>query len=255
MTPKPYVIANWKLGLDYKGSVALTNEIKNSVNELIPHAQIILCPSATSLEYAVGQFADNEIEIGAQNVYSEEKGSFTGENSIMAVDQLGCRSVIIGHSERRKHFKETDKDVAKKTKLVIEHGLTPIICIGETYDERQSQQAELVVRRELKEALSLTKPTDNRKIIVAYEPIWAIGTGQAINPEQAKMMGMVIHQMLIDMFPEEMLHNFVVVYGGSIDASNIASFIDGRVIKGVLVGGASQNFDDFRSLVLALGNK
>lgn len=255
MNEQPYIIANWKLGLDYKQSQALINEVKENHVVLSTATQLVLCPSFTSIEYAVTQCSDTAIEIGAQNIYREPKGSFTGEVSVTAIQQLGCRYVILGHSDRRKHFHESDDDVAHKTKLVIEQELIPIICVGETYEERQSQQAELVVRREVKEALSLVKPIDNRPIIIAYEPIWAIGTGQAINPDQAKLMGMVIHQMLIDMYPEEMLHNFSVIYGGSIDASNVVSFVDGRVIKGVLVGGASQNFQDLRSLVLALGKQ
>jgi len=250
---KPIVIANWKLGLDYEESTVLLNKISNDQEELESVAHIILCPSATSLADAkkiLGE--DTKVEIGAQNMYFEERGAYTGENSILAIKQLGANYVIIGHSERRKYFNEKNEDVAKKTELALRHGIVPIICIGETYEERQSQRAELVVTEQLEAAIKAISFKDTHQIIIAYEPIWAIGTGQAINPEQAKLMAMVIHQKLIDMLPESVVATMRVIYGGSVDAENIAPFVDGRIISGVLVGGASQQFPAFRALVQAL---
>jgi triosephosphate isomerase len=253
---KPYVIANWKLGLDHKQAVVLAGQIGNSAKELSAIAHIVLCPSAISLLAVQAALGDsNQVECGVQNIYSKPQGAFTGETSIAAAEQLGAKYIIIGHSERRKHFHETNEDVQKKVEITLHHKLIPIICVGETYEDRQQQQAEVVVSEELEQALKGISITPSEKLIIAYEPIWAIGTGQAINPEQAKMMGMVIHQKMIDMFPSGELKSYSVIYGGSVDSTNIKSFVDGRVLSGVLVGGASQRFPEFKALVQALGKE
>lgn len=256
MSERPIIVANWKLGLDHNQSLVLAGQIANDARELTANAHIILSPSATSLSKVVQEFGDPApVSFCVQNVYSEVIGPFTGETSIAAAQQLGCRYMIAGHSERRRLFGETDEGVAKKTKLAIQFGVTPIVCVGETYEERQSGQAEIVVSNELKMALGNLEVNENQQVLIAYEPIWAIGTGQAIHPDQARLMAMVIRQQLVDMFPDPIVQNFILIYGGSVDANNIRDFVDGRVIRGVLVGGASQNFDDFKALVLAATNK
>lgn len=249
---KPLIIANWKLALDHEESVILAGKIANSQSEFTDSVQLVICPSATSLDAVSSSFGDSsQVEFGAQNAFYEERGPFTGEVSVKALKQLGAKYVIVGHSERRKYFRETNEDVAKKTMCALKHNLIPIVCVGETYEERQRQQAEIVVSEELQAALAHVTLQPNQHIIVAYEPIWAIGTGQAINAEQARLMGLVIHQKMIDLFPQQALKNTRVVYGGSIDGTNVRDFVDDRVLSGVLVGGASQRFADLQSLVFA----
>ncbi|MFA5030305.1 MAG: triose-phosphate isomerase family protein [Patescibacteria group bacterium] len=256
MKERPIIIANWKLGLDHNQSVALAREIANNAHELTAHAHIILSPSTVSLSQVIREFSDPApVSFCAQNIHSEVLGAFTGETSVAAVQQLGCRYVIVGHSERRRLFGETDAGVAKKTRLAFEFGLTPIICVGETYEERQSGRAEIVVTNELQKALTGLQFSENQRIFIAYEPIWAIHPAREVHPDEAKLMAMVIHQQLIDMFPEPLVQNIILVYGGSADANNVNKFVDGRIIRGAFVGAASHHFDDFHALVLALANK
>jgi len=256
MSERPIIVANWKLGLDYNQSIALAREIANDAPELTKHAHLILSPSAIAIHGVVAEFGDPvPVSFAAQNICTEVTGAFTGETSIAAVQQLGCRYVIVGHSERRQKYGETDEQVAKKIRLVFEFGLIPVLCVGETYEERQSGQAEIIVEKQLQKGLSKIQMTENQQLMVAYEPIWAIGTGQAIHPDQARMMAMVVHQQMVNMFPEPVAKNAILLYGGSVDSHTISTFVDRRVIRGVIVGGASQNFDDFRALVLALANK
>lgn len=252
MKIKPLVIANWKLGLDHTQAIILASQVANSQDEFEKFVDLILCPSVISLD-AVRQALGSKsfVGLGVQNIYSKPQGSFTGETSILSVKQLGGKFVIIGHSERRKYFAETNEDVAKKTALTLTEGLTPIVCVGETYEERQQQQAEVVVTEQLVQAFEHVTLKASQQIIVAYEPIWAIGTGQAIEPKQAHLMGLVIHQQMLDVFPKEVLQNIRVIYGGSVDGSNVLDFVDGSVLSGVLVGGASQQFESLRALVQA----
>lgn len=252
MKIKPIIIANWKLGLDHAQSVILASQIANSQDEFKKYVDLILCPSAISFDAVKKAMGNNSsVELGAQNIYFKPQGSFTGETSILSVKQLGGKYIIIGHSERRRYFAETNEDVSKKTALTLAEGLTPIVCVGETYEERQQQQAEVVVTEQLAQAFEHVTLKNNQQIIIAYEPIWAIGTGQAIEPKQAHLMGLVIHQQMIDAFPKEILQNIRVIYGGSVEGDNIRDFVDGSVLSGVLVGGASQRFDTLRALVQA----
>ncbi|MFA5030818.1 MAG: triose-phosphate isomerase [Patescibacteria group bacterium] len=256
MRDRPIIIANWKLGLDHNQSVVLARKIASNAHELTAHTHIILSPSTASISQVIREFSDPApVSFCAQNIHSEVLGAFTGETSVATVQQLGCRYVIVGHSERRRLFGETDAGVAKKTRLAFEFGLTPIVCVGETYEERQSGRAEIVVTNELRKALTGLQFSENQRIFIAYEPIWAISPGREVQPDEAKLMAMVIHQQLVDMFPEPLVQNFILIYGGSADASNIRKFIDGRIIRGAVVGAASQNYEDFCALVLALANK
>ena len=249
---KPLIIANWKIALDHEESVVLANKIANSQGQFAELVHLVICPSATSLDAVGKAFGETpQVELGGQNSFYEEQGAYTGEVSVRALKQLGAKYVIVGHSERRKYFHETNEDVARKTKCILKEGLIPVVCIGETYEERQRQQAEVIVSEELQAALEHVSLEANQHIIISYEPIWAIGTGQAIEPEQARLMGMVIHQKIVDMFPQRTLKNLRVLYGGSVDASNVRQFVDDRVLSGVLVGGASQRFQDLQSLVFA----
>lgn len=244
---KPLVIANWKMKLSASQSVALAKEIKAKAGS---QAVVAVCPSFTSLS-AVGKvLAGSQIKLGAQDCFWENGGSFTGEVSADQLKEFGCEMVIIGHSERRRHLLESDEMVHKKVRLAIQEGLTPIVCAGETFDQRQIGATDYILIQQITKALEGVEFGPKQKIIIAYEPVWVIGSGQAIEPSQARMAHQVIRHVLFDLFPPELArNNFSVIYGGSVDGGNVHSFTGLEDIDGILVGGASLKAEDFLDVI------
>jgi len=226
------IVANWKLNPTTQSEAEkLFNSIKDGVKD-INDVETVICPPFIYLSKLRG------LDLGAQDCYWEEKGAYTGEISVAMLKNLGCRYIIVGHSERRKYFAETDESVNKKIKAVLKAGLIPIVCIGETQEERESEKTEEVLEKEIKDGL---EKIDLSKIVIAYEPIWAIGTGNACDVEEAQRMKEIIQKMTSK--------NVKILYGGSANANNAEDYLKQAGFNGLLVGGASLKSDEFISIV------
>jgi triosephosphate isomerase len=251
---KTIFVANWKMNLSVAETVNLTVRLKERLAETdLGKTEIILCPSFTSI-FPLRDILqkDNPLNfhLGAQNVFWEEKGAFTGEISPKMLEEVGCSHVIVGHSERRQNLGETDEMVNGKVKAVLGHDLTPIVCVGETFEERQKGIRDVVVARQTEQAIKGAELFGNKKIIIAYEPVWVIGTGQAVDPEDAEHSHRMIRETLLEIFPADVVaKHFQIIYGGSIDSKNIRDFVEKETIEGVLVGGASLKADEFVKMI------
>lgn len=243
----PLIIGNWKMRLSAKESMILAKEIKASPKAT---AEIVLCPTFTSISDVAQVIKENGIKLGAQDCFWEGQGSYTGEVSAHQLAELGCEYVIIGHSERRKIFSETDEMVHKKVKMAIAAGLIPIVCVGETYEQRQNGAKDFTIMQQAVKAIEGVELGVNSKIVIAYEPVWVIGTGQAVNPDDAQEAHRIIRQAMFDIFdPETIRNNFRIIYGGSVDENNVKSFTSQENIDGVLVGIASLKAKDFLGII------
>ncbi|MGE5225203.1 MAG: triose-phosphate isomerase [Omnitrophica WOR_2 bacterium] len=251
---KPFVAGNWKM---FK-TVA---EARHLVSELVPGLQSIsgvekvLCPPFTDLLAVSALLEGTDIGLGAQNMYWETSGAFTGEISPLMVVEF-CHYVILGHSERRTLFNETDATVNRKVQSALIHGLVPIVCVGETLSEYEAGQTSEVVFRQLKLGLSGIELTDGSSLVVAYEPVWAIGTGKAATAEGANsVVADVIRTALKDLFGEQVAQAIRVLYGGSVKSDNAAEFFSQPEIDGALVGGASLKAGEFIAITQAAAPK
>lgn len=209
--------------------------------------EVVVCPSSIVLGEVAKILKDSRIKLGAQNVFWEDKGAYTGEISTQMLSEAGCQYVILGHSERRKYLSENYEVIHKKVRAVIKsEKLIPIVCIGETFEEKESDRRDFVLVEQLQQALSGIDIFGEQGIIVAYEPIWAIGTGTAIKPVEAEYAHKIIKLALNDMFGMQVVSkNFSVIYGGSINSKNVKSFSNLENMDGLLVGGASLKADEF----------
>ena len=255
----PLIVANWKMNPNRQDDAQqLTLEIRQELEDL-PDVQIVVCPPSLYLTAVRDCLAGCSLHLGAQNMHHEIQGAHTGEiSAAMLKDIYGSKPgyVILGHSERRGYFGETDEMVGLKVTAAIKHDIRPILCVGETLDERQRGAAETVVHRQLiKGLVDLTigvagKGSTAAGMAVAYEPVWAIGTGVAATPETAQeIMGGVIRSALADLFGETEASNIELLYGGSVNLANAESFMVQPAIDGALVGGASLKSQDFADIV------
>lgn len=247
---KKLLVANWKMNLSKDEEVKLFSDINNLLKKegSFENLEIVLCPSFLSLAKINSLNKDNSLLLGAQDCFWEEKGSFTGEVSPLYLKDMGVSFVIIGHSERRAHLAETDEMVHRKVKAALNNGICPIICVGETFEERQEKRKDYVVIQQVFKALSGLSPKEEDKIIIAYEPVWVIGSGQAVRPEEAEYTNQVIRQAAIDSLSLDFVsRNMRFLYGGSIDEKTVEGFLtsQSKVIDGFLVGGASLKADKF----------
>jgi triosephosphate isomerase len=244
----PLIAGNWKM---YKtsgeGAVFIT-KLAARVSGL-DDREIVVAPPFTGLAAAAGAAASSNIRIAAQDMFWEDEGAFTGQVSPAMLADLGVSAVIIGHSERRQLFWETDADVQKKVPAALHHGLLPIVCIGETEIEREAGETEEVLSRQLAAALVLVQADDARRVAVAYEPIWAIGTGKTATPEIAQEAGAFIRQKLVDGAGEDAAGAVRILYGGSVRPDNIDELMAQPDIDGALVGGASLKVESFARIV------
>jgi triosephosphate isomerase len=246
----PFVAGNWKM---YK-TVA---EARHLVSELVPGLQAInqiervLCPPFTTLLAVRALLEGTDIGLGAQNLYWETSGAYTGEISPAMVAEL-CQFVIIGHSERRTYFGETDSTVNRRVQAALEHGIIPIVCVGETLEENETGKTSKVVSRQILEGLARLDLAEGNSIVVAYEPVWAIGTGRAATSEGANsVIGDFIRPALADLYGDTFSQSVRVLYGGSVKASIAGEFFSQPEIDGALVGGASLKADEFIGIVQA----
>ncbi len=250
---KRIVAGNWKMNMDAASCADLVDGVVGAVAELPADEwlRIVLCPPFVLLPIAGGHLSGGRVELGAQNVHVEKKGAFTGEISVDMLRSVGCRYVIVGHSERRQQAGETDLDVRRKANVVLEAGMSPIICVGETEAERAAGAVESVIGRQVRVALEGILDMDADRCVIAYEPVWAIGTGNTATPEQAQAVHAYIRAILAELYTPERAADISIIYGGSMNPGNAAELFAQPDIDGGLVGGASLQADSFLAIVRA----
>lgn len=244
---KKVIAGNWKMNNDIPASVKLISELKNKLSG--SDVLVIVCPPFTSLESAKNAIAGSEIKLGAQNMYFEDNGAFTGEISAEMLLSTGCEYVILGHSERRTIFQESNELINKKLKKALASGLKPIFCIGETLKEREDNITEKIVELQVTEGLSGIPESDVRKIIIAYEPVWAIGTGKVATPQQAQDVHAFIRNLVEKLYNSDVASSLIIQYGGSVKPDNASELLHQTDIDGALVGGACLKADSFVSII------
>ena len=243
------VAGNWKMNKTASEAAELVNAIKAEL-EGVSGVDVVVCPPATDLKDAAAACEGSTVGLGAQNVHWEESGAYTGEVSTGMLKDLGVEYVIIGHSERRQYFGETDETVNKRTKAALAAGLTPIVCVGETLEERDSGQMEAVVINQVKEGLA-DLGDDLGKVVVAYEPVWAIGTGRTATPAQAQEVHALIRRTLAEISSGDVANTIRIQYGGSMKPANAAELLSQPDIDGGLIGGAALQADSFAAIIKA----
>ena len=245
---KPFVAGNWKMNKTAEQATLLVADLLPKLQS-IHEVERVLCPPFTSLMVVSQMLGDSGIGLGAQNMHWEESGAFTGEVSPLMIKEF-CQYVILGHSERRAHFHETDEMINRKVKSALQHGLIPILCVGETLEENKAGQTQEVVTRQVNKDLEGIENVSGEKLVIAYEPVWAIGTGLAASPEDAeKVIGGIIRKLLSGIFDETIAQKIRILYGGSVTGQNAREFFQEDNVDGALVGGASLKPDDFIKIV------
>ncbi len=249
---KTIIIANWKMNLKPSESLKLAEEIVEKENEWSEgKVEVILCPTFDSIA-SIGEVVknSNKVSLGAQNCFWDDEGAFTGEVSPKVLKELGCKYVIVGHSERRQYLKETDEMVNKKVLSALKNNLIPIICVGETFEQRKEGRKDFVIMEQINKALADVKILSDDYLVIAYEPVWVIGSGQAVQAEEAEHTNRVIRQVLLDKLSLEIADKKTsITYGGSVNPENVNSFTSQPTVDGILVGGASLKPDTFIELV------
>ena len=248
MSRKKIVAGNWKMNMTIDESNDLINELKEVSENNI---EIKIAPSFTNLFHAISLLNNSGIEVIAQNVHPEKRGAYTGEISTEMLKSIGVKTVIIGHSERRKYFNETDTILSKKLKAAIENSLNVIFCIGEELSERESGNHFEIIKNQLTNALIDLNNNEIKNIVIAYEPVWAIGTGKTANNHQIQEMHEFIRELINKKFGNEIADNIRILYGGSVKPNNAKEIFSLNDVDGGLIGGASLNFSDFHSIINA----
>ena len=245
------VAGNWKMNLDYKQGVSLFSEIVNMVkDEARGNQHVVVCSPFIHL-YAIAQLANEtpRVSIGAQNIYAQPAGAYTGEISAAQVKSTGATYVIIGHSERRTYFHEDGQLLSSKIDIALEHGLTPIFCMGESQEERESDQHFDVIARQLKEGVFHLSTDAFEQLVLAYEPVWAIGTGLTASPQQAQEVHAFIRNEIAVNYNQDVANRTSILYGGSCTPLNASDLFSQPDIDGGLIGGASLKSRDFTEIV------
>ena len=247
---KKVIAGNWKMNKFPNEAMSFIENlaplVKNSPNE------VILCVPYTDLFYSLMMAQGTKIKIGAQNMHFEEKGAYTGEISGSMLKSLGVEYVIIGHSERRQYFAETDEIVNKKVKAALRNELKPIVCVGETEKQRENGKAKETIIEQVKLGLQELTPEEMQKVIIAYEPIWAIGTGKTATTDDANEAVKWIREEIANTYGEEIAENLIIQYGGSVKSSNAKELFSASDIDGGLVGGASLSVEEFGKIINAV---
>lgn len=248
---KKIVAGNWKMNLDYQEGISLFSEVVNMVNdEVRGEQQVVVCSPYIHL-YGVAALAKdvNNVSIGAQNIHQEDSGAFTGEVAAKQVRSVGANYVILGHSERRAYFGETNELLAKKVDIALKYQLTPIFCIGETKKERESDEFFSVIKEQLAQGVFHLGAEDFAKIVIAYEPVWAIGTGLTASPEQAQEVHSYIRKVISEQYDVSLADSISILYGGSCTPKNAPDLFSQADIDGGLIGGASLKSRDFTDII------
>ena len=245
---KTIIAGNWKLNKTIDEAIELVTLLKRDLSD-VSEVDIVVCPVTTALSAINDVVLESNIEMGAQNLYWEDSGAFTGEVSAPLIKDAGCKYVIIGHSERRQYFGETNETVNKKIKAALAAGLLPIVCVGEVLEERESGKTFDVVRSQVTESLAGFSVDELARLVVAYEPVWAIGTGKTATPEQAQEVHKFIRGIIAEIGNDEVAAGLRLQYGGSVKPDNVKELMSQEDIDGALVGGASLKPDSFVALV------
>lgn len=244
------IAGNWKMNKTACEARQLVADLRQALGDL-SGPEVVICPPATSLAAAVEAAAGSNISVGAQNVHWAESGAFTGELSTAMLKEAAVEYVIIGHSERRQYFGETDDTVNLRLKAALAAGLKPIVCVGESLEDREDGRTEAVVGAQITGSLAGLSPQQMSGTILAYEPVWAIGTGKTASPEQAQDVHAFIRRQLVAMFGAAVADRVRIQYGGSVKPGNAAELLGQSDIDGALVGGASLKAEDFAAIVRA----
>jgi triosephosphate isomerase len=246
----PFIAGNWKMNLTIPEARELASAVVKASLDL-PEAVLVLAPPFTALSEVGKIVAGSPVGLAAQNIFWEEKGAFTGEVSAPMLLDAGCRYAIIGHSERRQHFGETDDMVNKKVRAALKAGLSPILCVGETLAERERNETMARISRQVEEDLRDVDGAGFSRTIIAYEPVWAIGTGRTATPQQAQEVHVFIRSLLAEMYDADLAREMRILYGGSAKADNAEELMAQEDVDGLLVGGASLKAEEFVRIIQA----
>ncbi len=245
---RKFIAGNWKMNLDRKAAVALAEAVAREADKLTD-VDLAVCPPACYLE-SVGQaIKDSRLALGAQNVYDQPNGAFTGEISVTMLCDLGVKYVILGHSERRHILGETDEEINKKVHAALKAGLKPILCVGELLAEREAGRTLDVIRTQFDGSLAGVTAEQFRSVVIAYEPVWAIGTGKVATPQQAEEVHLALRKIIAERYNNEIAQCIPIQYGGSVKPDNARELLGQPDIDGALVGGASLKADQFLGIV------
>ncbi|MDD5281995.1 MAG: triose-phosphate isomerase [Candidatus Omnitrophica bacterium] len=248
---KTIIAGNWKMFKTIKEAIELANGLKREFFKLdFAAVDVVLCPAFTALSEVAEVLTETGIGLGAQDVYWLDEGAFTGEVSPVMLKDAGCQYVIIGHSERRQYFGESNETVNKKIKAALKYGLTPIICVGENLQEREGNKTFQVIEDHVNNGLADISGSDILKSVIAYEPVWAIGTGKTATPDQAQEVHKFIRDLLKKKYGQEVADSLRIQYGGSVKPENITELMNKPDIDGALVGGASLKVDSFSTIAI-----
>jgi len=248
MARLPFIAGNWKMNKTVGEAVDLVRELKEAISG-VKEVEVAVAPPFTALYAVRRELEGSRIRLAAQNLYWEEKGAFTGEISPLMLKEVGCDYVIIGHSERRQYFGETDETVNRRIKAALAQGLKVIFCIGETLKEREEGRTFLVIERQIEGGLKGLGDNEMRDIVIAYEPVWAIGTGKTATPEQAEEVHRFIRGKVEKLYSRKVSEEMRIQYGGSVTPENIKGLMNQPNIDGALVGGASLKAESFSKIV------
>jgi len=243
------IAGNWKMNKGPAETESLLVGLKEAIPEVPEEVDVLVCPPTISIPMAKSKVQGYAAHVGAQNAYFEDSGAFTGEVSLPMLKQAGVTHVIVGHSERRELFGETDEMVNKKTKKAREENVTPVICVGESLEQRKAGNHVDIVADQVKKALEGISGSDAENIVIAYEPIWAIGTGETATPDQAQEMHAEIRKMLANQFDDDAAEQVRILYGGSMKPHNAEELLKQPDVDGGLIGGASLKADSFSAII------
>ena len=244
----PFIAGNWKMNKTVEEAIDLVRQLKTSLSDT-EGVEVAVAPPFTALSAVSRELKGSSLRLAAQNVFYEEKGAFTGEVSPLMLRELGCHYVIIGHSERRQFFRETDETVNRRIKAALGQSLKPIFCVGETLKEREEGGAFSVIERQVDSGLKGIGGGDVKDFVIAYEPVWAIGTGKTATPQQAEEVHRFIRQRLEKLYSREIAEGIRIQYGGSVTPENVKGLMSQENIDGALVGGASLKSESFSKIV------
>ena len=252
MTRRKIFAGNWKMYMGTSDADVLVKEILNGMSAVPAEHEVVIFPPFTTAKNAASLCKGSRISVGMQNMYYEDEGAFTGEISPLMVKDAGCRYVLLGHSERRHVFGENDSLINKKLISALEHKIEPMLCVGELLEERERGETGNVILRQLKGALAGLKKEETQSLVIAYEPVWAIGTGKVAEPETAEEVHLMIRGFVSDIFDASIAESMPILYGGSVKPDNIKGLYVQSNIDGVLVGGASLKADSFLNIAKVL---
>jgi len=249
MMRKPFIGGNWKMNTDSKSAVELAKGVVQKCGAILDKVEISVCPPFVYLAAVKQALGSSSIGLGAQDVYFESKGAFTGEINCQMLKDVGCRNVIIGHSERRHVIGEADELINKKLLAAIDAGLLPIFCVGELLQQRKAGQTSQIVKEQVQKGMAGVTAQKAKAITIAYEPVWAIGTGVNATPQQAQEVHLMIRQIIAAMYNKDIAEQMRIQYGGSVKSDNASEIIAQADVDGFLVGGASLAADEFAAIV------